>query len=552
MILDFLFKSRPEPLQPFKTSPGKLRQYLQCPFKYKLIYVDNRLTPTKSSPHLTFDAVVNRMLETIQKKLIKNRRDFSKELLLEELNRAWKSDGFTDQDEESLFRADAESAAGNMARWFAEDASDRVVAHQNKPAIGIFVPWYPRPLTVWTRIDRVEMMPSGRIRLIDFKSGAREVTAPELRDDLSVRIQAAAGRELFGKDVDSFAVVYVRTGNMVTIPLSELDLDFISADVISIVKDIQNKQFEPKPGPLCSVCEFMEECRAWRKKLPWKPICETREKYSERLRLSYSKMSLFERCPRAYHMLYNEKIPPKPQPFFSFGSCIHAVMERFYDPASRQKPTFDHLQSLLEEQWRFFRAGYRSAEEEKLYYDEGVKMLKMFHCRFVENQPFIPATNIESYFELPVGNDAVMTGFIDRIDKLPKGGSIILDYKTEPTDRTQEDVDNDLQLTLYYWAGREFLNKDIRQLGLFMMKHDKLMLTTRTPDDIPPLLERIDDTVRRIQATTTFEPCINKYCLSCDHLIGCPLEKQIRSDRTLRSMEFSDDTVEAGMAGDDV
>ena len=78
------------------------------------------------------------------------------------------------------------------------------------------------------------------------------------------------------------------------------------------------------------------------------------------------------------------------------------------------------------------------------------------------------------------------------------------------------------------------------------------MLTTRTPADIPPLLERINDTVRRIQATTVFEPCINKYCLSCDHLIGCPLEEQIRSDKTLRSMEFSDDSAEAGMLGDDL
>lgn len=552
MIFDALFKNRQKPLQPFKTSPGKLRQYLQCPFKYKLIHIDNKQSSSNISPYLTFDTIMNRVLESMQKKLVKNRNEVSKEHFLEELSRAWKSDGFVDQDEEKLFRADAESAANNMTRWFVEDASNKVATHQYKPAIGIFAPWYPRPLTLWTRIDRVEIMPSGKIRLIDFKSGAREVTSSELRDDLGVRIQAAAGRELFGKDVDSFAVVYIRTGHMISIPLEELDLDFIAADVKSIVKDIQNKRFEPKPGPLCSVCEFMEECLAWRKKLPWKPAGETRQKYGERLRLSYSKMSLFERCPRAYYKLYNEKIPPKPQPFFSFGSCIHAVMEHVYDPASRQRPTLEHLQSLLEEQWRFFRSGYRSIEENEQYFAEGAKILETYYRQFIENQPFRPATHIESYFELPVGNNAIMTGFIDRIDKLPKGGSIILDYKTEPTERSQEDIDKDLQLTLYYWAGREFLNKDIHQLGLFMMKHNKLMLTTRTPDDIPPLLERINVTVRRIQATTTFEPRINKYCLSCDHLIGCPLEEQIRSDKTLRSMEFSDDSAKAGMLGDDL
>jgi len=134
-----------------------------------------------------------------------------------------------------------------------------------------------------------------------------------------------------------------------------------------------------------------------------------------------------------------------------------------------------------------------------------------------------------------------MTGFIDRIDKLPGGGYIVLDYKTEPTDLTQEAVDKDLQLTLYYWASREFLKLDIRELGLFMMSHDKLTTTTRTPDDIPGLLDRVIEVTRQIRAETEFAPRINKYCLSCDHLEGCPLENKIRDDSSIRTMEFTEE-----------
>jgi putative RecB family exonuclease len=551
MILDSLFKHKPMPLQPLKTSPGKLRAYRQCPLKYKFTLVDGRKTNAKPSPHLAFDAAINGMLESFQTKLLAGRTDITEPALLSELNRVWRSDKFTDPEEEKLFRADAEKAAENMARWF-RDATGTILTYQNKPAIGMFAPWYPRPLTLWTRLDRVETLPDNTIRVIDFKSGARESSAAELRSDMGVRIQAMAAREMFGKSVISIAMVYARSGNTVEIPLDMLDLEFLTADVKSIAQDIQNNRFEPNPGPLCSVCDFMEECRGWRKKLPWKQTGETRDTYRERLRLSYSKMSLYERCPRAYHALYHEKIPPKPQPFFSFGSCIHAVMEDFYDPASREKPTRDRMMDLLEEQWRHFRAGYRSAEEEERYRTEAVRMLEMYHRQFVENKPFKPAAQIERYFELPVGTDAIMTGFIDRIDTLPKGGSIVLDYKTEPTERTQEAVDTDLQLTLYYWAAREFLGLDIRKLGLYMMSHDTLMLTSRTPDDVPPLLERISDVSQRIQNETAFEPRINKYCLSCDHLVGCPLEQQIRNDETLRSMEFTDDDVNGEAAGDDL
>ncbi|MCD4655888.1 PD-(D/E)XK nuclease family protein, partial [bacterium] len=416
--------------------------------------------------------------------------------------------------------------------------------YRNKPAVGIFAPWYPRPLTIWTRLDRVEKRSDGSLRIIDFKSGAREVTTPELLMDMGIRLQAAAGREIFGENVTHIAYVYLRTGNTVEISIEELELDLLRADVVEIVKKIQNGQFDPNLGPLCSVCEFQSDCEGWRSKIPWKPVKETKEKFSERLRLSYSKMSLFERCPRAYHKLYHERISPKPQPFFSFGSCIHAIMEDFYDPGSRERPTWERMLSIMDEQWRHFRVGYRNIEEEERYRQQGRHQLELFFNRFVKGQKFKPAYFIEKYFELPIGDDSIMTGFIDRIDKLSKGGYIVLDYKTEPTDRTQESVDKDLQLTLYYWASRDFLDLDIRQLGLFMMSHDKLTTTTRTPDAIPELMKRVIDVTKQIRSESEFAPQINKYCLSCDHLSGCPLEKEIRTDTAIRTMEFTSDDVE--------
>jgi len=205
---------------------------------------------------------------------------------------------------------------------------------------------------------------------------------------------------------------------------------------------------------------------------------------------------------------------------------------------------------ILEETWRHFRIGYRTPEEEERYRAQAVRQLEMYFNRFVKGQKFRPAYYIEKYFELAVGKDSIMTGFIDRIDKRPGGGYIVLDYKTEPTDRTQEAVDKDLQLTLYYWASREFLNLDIRELGLFMMSHDTLITTTRTPDDIPELLDRVIDVTRQIRAEEVFAPRKNKYCLSCDHLTGCPLEDEIRSDASIRTMEFMEsDMDDAGDGG---
>ncbi|MBN1880473.1 PD-(D/E)XK nuclease family protein [bacterium] len=550
MIFESLFGTRDKPLEPCKTSPGKLRAYQQCPYKYKLIHVDGCKIDSAPSPHLAFDAILNSMVESFQRKSLSGHLEPSNEILMSELEKAWKPDHFTEPDELREFYDAARSAALNMARWFAE-STGRILPCQNKPAIGIFAAWYPKPLTIWTRLDRVERLPDGSIRLIDFKSGGREITAAEMRMDLGIRIQAMAGKEMFGNDLSRFALVYMRTGNTIEVSCDDLDLDLIQADVKTIVSNIQANRFDPNLGPLCSVCDFQPDCRGWRKKLPWETAGETRDIYCQRLRLSYSKMSLFERCPRAYHALYHQRIAPKPQPFFSFGSCIHAVMEIFYDPASRERPNLDRMLNLLDEKWRFFRAGYRSDDEEARYFDQARNMLTTYFNHFILKQPFRPASFIEKYFEIPVGDAAVMTGFIDRIDMVPKQGAIVLDYKTEPTDRTQEAVDKDLQLTLYYWATREFLDLDVRQLGLYMMSHDKLVMTTRTPEDIPGLLDRINDVTTRILNETEFPPKINKYCLSCDHLSECPLKISIQADQSLRSMEFNDEDSIVEYPGDD-
>ena len=56
-------------------------------------------------------------------------------------------------------------------------------------------------------------------------------------------------------------------------------------------------------------------------------------------------------------------------------------------------------------------------------------MLINYHEHFIKGK-FKKATR-EPYFELPVGEDFVTIGFIDRIEKLPDGTYEVIDYKTE-------------------------------------------------------------------------------------------------------------------------
>ena len=532
------FQKQIKPLEPMNTSPGKIKLYQQCSLKYNYQHVTKRQGEALPRTHLSFYSTTQKAIERYQVMLLRGDCDVERDSLMKLLESNWVPTDYPKPEDRDDFYQALHSTGESMTAWFSANRNF-ILTYQGKPAIGMFASAVMGPLTIWTRLDRVERMPNGDIRLISFKSGSRQSSEENLKADLGVRLNIAAARELFGSNLTRYAVVYLRSGNSIEIDTREMGLDRIQEDVFEVARSIQNKDFKGNPGPLCSTCEYLTGCESWSKP-PWEYAGETREVYAQRLRLSYSKMSLFERCPRAYSQLYNEGVPPKPQPFFSFGSCLHAVMEDYYDTNTKPRRTLEFLYELLEKKWREFQIGYKDANEETLYKEKAKKMLRQYYDRFVAGKKFKPAAEIETYFELPVGPDSIMTGFIDRIDRHPHGGYIILDYKTEPTDRTQEAVDKDLQLTLYYWAAQEFLGLEITELGLFMMSFDKLTTTVRGKENIPVLLDRIIQVTSEIRNEKDFAPKINKYCLSCDHLAGCPLEDEIRARPDLRSMAFSE------------
>jgi hypothetical protein len=59
------------------------------------------------------------------------------------------------------------------------------------------------------------------------------------------------------------------------------------------------------------------------------------------LRLSYSAVSTYEKCPLSYRFQYIEKIEVKPTPYLSFGKSLHSALE--WDSAIKGRRT--HISS---------------------------------------------------------------------------------------------------------------------------------------------------------------------------------------------------------------
>ncbi len=394
-------------------------------------------------------------------------------------------------------------------------------------------------------VDRVEKTPEGEIEIVDYKSGKRtkDEEAIMLGGDTQAMIYTMMFEKKWKKKLKNFYFYYLSNRTKVPCNPQRRLIKQTFVDIEETMKNIKYEKFDFDQSPLCGWCDYEVICPAW--KGPQAPYRGIFRKARDRgqMTFSYSKMGAYKKCPYNYRKLYIDKISPKPKHFFAIGHSCHETFEEFfkypYQPSKKQ------LRKIFEDNWH--SEGYRSIEEEERYKKDGWQWSSKYYDKFIDGN-YIPAEAVELYFQLPIGNDYVIIGYIDRLEKRPDGSYHILDYKTDPKMRSQEAIDNDLQLTSYYWAMKQ-LGIEVESLSLEFLKFTERLTTTRAEEDIPEFINEVNTVIREMaakekelekydnyppekrekKAVELFPATWNKYCGGCDHLVGCPIEQEIRT-----------------------
>ncbi|MDQ5882963.1 MAG: nuclease family protein [Patescibacteria group bacterium] len=271
------------------------------------------------------------------------------------------------------------------------------------------------------------------------------------------------------------------------------------------------------------------------------------------MRISYSSLETFENCPLKYKYSEIDKIKEPKTKEAVFGNYLHQVLKWFY----QQDPHFPTLEGLIEyyyNHWPAFaktsgnkpppvktttsklkieNSLWQDENEEKAYFQEGLRMLEQYY-KF----NFPPKTTIldlETRFEAVVdetpdqpGGKHILTGVIDRIDKLPDGSLEIIDYKTGKRMPSQKEVDSNLQLALYALGlKRKWPKVDLEQLrlSLYFLKFNEKIETKKTEEDLIKTQQKIINLIHRIQ-TSSFEPKASPLCNWCGYRPICPIWRQ--------------------------
>jgi putative RecB family exonuclease len=253
------------------------------------------------------------------------------------------------------------------------------------------------------------------------------------------------------------------------------------------------------------------------------------------MRISYSSLENFKQCPLKYKFSQIDKIKEPKSKEAVFGTYIHKVLRWFY----QKDPHFPALDALLDyykEHWPKKSEGFewQDPEEENSYFKEGMRILEEYYKANIPHQTSI--LDLETRFEVTIDENPdkdngkhILTGVIDRIDKLSDGTIEIIDYKTGKRIASQRNVDSNDQLSLYAiglksrWPRTKIENLT---LSLYFLKFNEKIKTQRTEEDLEKSKEKVIQLIHKIQKSS-FEPRPSTLCGWCGYRNICPIWKHL-------------------------
>jgi putative RecB family exonuclease len=209
------------------------------------------------------------------------------------------------------------------------------------------------------------------------------------------------------------------------------------------------------------------------------------------------------------------------------GGVFHDVVEAFHDPERNEPQTLERLLELAADH-SFDDVRPRPLAEEQRRQLE--RMLRNYYECEVAPGLGGEVLAVEQRFRFNL-DSSTLSGYIDRIDRLPNGLLRLIDYKTSKSAMALAEAEKDLQLALYALACREV--PELSVLGAveeLVYLYPRLVsakgeLTRRsqaaTPDLADRTKQRIRDQVGAIVAER-FDFSDTADCSWCEFKNLCP------------------------------
>jgi putative RecB family exonuclease len=244
--------------------------------------------------------------------------------------------------------------------------------------------------------------------------------------------------------------------------------------------------------------------------------------------LTPSKVSAFTSCPLAFRFSQIERLPEPPSPPAVKGTLVHAALERLFwhHPAGARTPAVAALE--VERAWEALQddeevAGLGLDDEAAAAFVEDARRL-VANYFLLENPNDAHAVGVELGVETDL-EGLRLRGIIDRLDVLPDGRLIVVDYKTgrAPSERFERGSLGGVQT--YALLCESMLGQAPAEVRLLYLREPLAITATATEQTIRGQRKRataVWTAIERACDAEDFRPNVGPLCDYCNFKASCP------------------------------
>lgn len=247
-------------------SHSRLACFERCPLKFRFKYIDKIEAEREQGVEAFLGTMVHAALEKLYKDLRFKKVDTLEELLewfREEWDRNW-SDSIIivrkDYTEEN-YKAMGEDYIRDYYKRYHPFGQSRTIALEERVTISLDPKGKYR---LQGYIDRLSYGGKGLYEVHDYKTNFNIPVKQYLEDDRQLALYALAVLNNY-QDAKRVKLVwhFLSVDKEYVTEKSQEDLERLKKDTMSLIDEIRSeKEFPPKPGVLCSWCEFRTQCPA--------------------------------------------------------------------------------------------------------------------------------------------------------------------------------------------------------------------------------------------------------------------------------------------------
>ncbi|MBI3552621.1 MAG: PD-(D/E)XK nuclease family protein [Elusimicrobia bacterium] len=223
----------------------RFRVYSECPWKYKLMFVDGKKVPL--TPASSLGLSLHRALESFHRSRV-NELD----KLLDCYEERWIGGGYAD---EQVKKEHFDKGIKILEKYFKQEQERRT---QIEGIEREFI--YPLGRhTVRGMIDRMDKHPDGGLEIIDYKTSLDFDEKSPVDRTLQLRFYALGVRESLGVKPSWLTIHYLAAGKREREPYDDSREDELKAAIERAADRIENGDFKPDTA-FCPSCDFRRTC----------------------------------------------------------------------------------------------------------------------------------------------------------------------------------------------------------------------------------------------------------------------------------------------------